>query len=62
MMIWKVVHWLDVEISSLRAPRIGYESQIETSHHRVEMASATTVYFGLERREDLIADGVAAVK
>ena len=48
VMIPKVVRWLDVDFSSLRAPRIGYESQTEISHHRVEMASAAMVYFGLD--------------
>lgn len=47
-MIPKVVRWLSVDFSSLRAPRIDYESQTEISHHRVDMASAAMVFFGLD--------------
>ena len=46
-MIPKVVRWLDVDFSSLRAPRIGYESQTEISLHRA-VASAAMVHFDLD--------------
>ncbi len=44
----KVLHWLKVDFSSLREPRYDYENQTMIDPHRVLMANAAMVYFGLD--------------
>jgi hypothetical protein len=48
VMIPNVTRWLKIDFTSLREPRYDYENQLEVSHHRVEMASAAMVHFGLD--------------
>jgi hypothetical protein len=45
-MIPKVIHWLTIDFSSLRALQYNYKSQSFIDPHRVEMANAAMVYFG----------------
>jgi hypothetical protein len=44
----KVICWLRVDFSVLLNPRLGYEQQDHIDPHRVEMASAAMVHFGLD--------------
>ena len=44
----KVLRWLQVDISSLRDPRYDYEKQTAIDPHRVLMANAAMVHFGLD--------------
>ena len=44
----KITRWLTVDFSSLREPRYNYEQQERIDPHRVEMASAAMVHFGLD--------------
>jgi len=44
----KVIRWLRVDFSTLRDPRLGYKQQDHIDPHRVEMASAAMVHFGLD--------------
>jgi hypothetical protein len=44
----KVLHWLQVDFTSLRDPRLGYEQQDHINPYRVEMASAAMIHFGLD--------------
>ncbi len=44
----KITQWLVVDFSPLCEPRYGYEQQEQIDPHRVEMASAAMVHFGLD--------------
>jgi hypothetical protein len=44
----KVIRWLQINFTPLRKPRLGYEHQECIDPHRVEMASAVMIYFGLD--------------
>jgi hypothetical protein len=44
----KITRWLTVDFSLLRKPRYNYEQQEQIDPHRVEMASAAMVNFGLD--------------
>ncbi len=44
----KIARWLTVDFSLLREPRYNYEKQERIDPHRVEMASAAMVHFGLD--------------
>ncbi len=44
----KVLHWLRVDFTPLRDPRLGYEQQDHINPYRVEMASAAMIHFGLD--------------
>jgi hypothetical protein len=47
-MIPKIIRWLKIDSSLLRKPRYNYEKQECIDPHRVEMASAAMVHFGLD--------------
>jgi hypothetical protein len=47
-LIPKVIRWLKIDFSLLREPRYNYEKQDCIDPHRVEMASAAMVHFGLD--------------
>ena len=47
-MIKNTVRWLRINFSSLRDPRYDYEQQTKICPHRVDMASAAIVHFGLD--------------
>ncbi len=44
----KVLHWLQVDFTSLQDPCLGYEQQDHIGCHHVEMASAAFIQFGLD--------------
>jgi hypothetical protein len=44
----KVIRWLRIDFTPLREPQLGYENQECIDPHRVEMASAAMIYFGLD--------------
>jgi hypothetical protein len=44
----KVLHWLQVNVTPLRDPCLGYEQQDHINPHHVEMASAAMIHFGLD--------------
>jgi hypothetical protein len=44
----KITRWLMADFSPLCEPRYGYEQQERTDSHRVKMASAAMVHFGLD--------------
>ena len=44
----KITRWLTIDFSPLRKPRYNYEQQERIDTHRVEMASAALVHFGLD--------------
>jgi hypothetical protein len=44
----KVMRWTSIDFSSLREPRLNYEAQTAIDNHRVEMASAAMLRFGLD--------------
>jgi hypothetical protein len=44
----KIARWLTVDFSLLREPRYNYEKQEQINPHRIEMASAAMVHFGLD--------------
>ncbi len=46
-MIPKTIRWLKIDFSLLCEPRYNYEKQERIDPHRVEMASAAMVHFGL---------------
>jgi hypothetical protein len=48
IMIKNRIRWLRIDFSSLRNPCYDYEKQTEICSHRVEMASAAMVHFGLD--------------
>jgi hypothetical protein len=47
-MISKIIRWLKVDFSPLCKPRYNYEQQERIDPHRVKMASAAMIYFGLD--------------
>jgi hypothetical protein len=47
-MVPKVLCWLSVDVTSMHGPCLGYKQQNHTYPHRVEMASAAMIYFGLD--------------
>jgi hypothetical protein len=47
-MIPKIIKWLKIDFSLLCKPRYNYEKQECIDPHRVEMASAAMVHFGLD--------------
>ena len=47
-MIPKVLRWLTIDFTPLREHRCGYDSQLTIDPHRVEMANAAMVHFGLD--------------
>jgi hypothetical protein len=47
-LVLKIIRWLTVDISLLRKPRYSCEQQEQIDPHRVEMASAAMVNFGLD--------------
>jgi len=47
LMVPKVVRWSAIDFSPLRAPRLDYESQTAIDPHRIEMASAAMIHFGM---------------
>ena len=44
----KVLHWLQVDITPLQDPCLGYEQQDHINSYRVEMASAAMIHVGLD--------------
>jgi hypothetical protein len=44
----KTCRWLRLDFTPLRAPRYGYKDQGAIDSHRVEMASAAMIHFGLD--------------
>ena len=44
----KIARWLTVDFSLLREPWYNYEQQEQINPHRVDMASAAMVHFGLD--------------
>ncbi len=47
-MIPKTIRWLKIDFTALRWPRYDYEQQTTICTHRVEMASAALIHFGLD--------------
>ena len=47
-MIPIVIHSLDKDFTALREPRLNFESQGRVDRHRVDMATAAMVHFGLD--------------
>ena len=47
-MIPSTIRWLKVDFSPLREPRLDYEQQEQISTHRITMASAAMIHFGLD--------------
>jgi len=48
IMIKNTIQWLRIDFSSLRDPPYDHEKQTRICSHRVEMASAAMVHFGLD--------------
>jgi hypothetical protein len=48
-MIPKLQQWLQIDFSTLRKPRLNYESQMQVDPHRVSMANAAMAHFGLDQ-------------
>ncbi len=48
LMIPKIIRWLKIDFSLLWEPRYNYEKKKHIDPHRVEMASAAMVHFGLD--------------
>jgi hypothetical protein len=44
----KIIRWRSIDFSSLREPRLDYETQVLIDPHRVQMANAAMLHFGLE--------------
>jgi hypothetical protein len=44
----KVIHWLRINFTPLREPRLGYKNQECIDPYRVEIASAAMIHFGLD--------------
>jgi hypothetical protein len=44
----KVLHWLQVDFTSLQDPCLGYKQQDHINPYRVEMASLAMIHFGLD--------------
>ncbi len=47
-MIPKLKHWLLIDFSLLRKPRLNYENQTQLNPHQVCMANAAMAHFGLD--------------
>ncbi len=47
-MILSTVRWLRIDFSTLREPRYDYDKQVKICAHRVDMASAAMVHFGMD--------------
>jgi hypothetical protein len=47
-MIPKLKRWLRIDFSTLREPRLNYESQMQIHPHQVCMANAAMAHFGLD--------------
>jgi hypothetical protein len=47
-MIPKLKRWLQMDFSTLRKPQLNYKNQMQTNPHRVCMANAAMVHFGLD--------------
>ncbi len=47
----KITRWLTVDFSLLHEHRYNYDQQEQINPHRVEMASAAMVHFGLNPGE-----------
>ena len=43
----KIIRWRSLDFSTLREPRLNYEDQMSIDPHRVEMANAAMLHFGL---------------
>ncbi len=50
-MIPKIIRWLKEDFSPLRKPRYNYKQQERIDPHRIKMASAAMIYFGLDPRK-----------
>jgi hypothetical protein len=48
LLVLKIARWLRVDFSLLREPRHNDEKQERIDPHRIEMASAAMVHFGLD--------------
>jgi len=48
VMIPNVARWLKIDFTPLHEPRFDYKNQLEVSHHRVKMASAAMLHFGMD--------------
>jgi hypothetical protein len=44
----KVLHWLQVDFTSLHDPCLGYEQQDHIDPHHMELASMAMIHFGLD--------------
>jgi hypothetical protein len=44
----KVLHWLQVDVTPLQYPCLGYKQQDHIDPYRVEMASVAMIHFGLD--------------
>ena len=47
-LIPKITRWMQVDFSTLCEPRYDFEQQEKIDPHRVELASAAMVHFGLD--------------
>jgi hypothetical protein len=47
-MIPKLKHWLQIDFSMIRKPRLNYKNQMQINPHRVCMANAAIAHFGLD--------------
>ena len=52
VMVPNIARWLKIDFTLLHEPRFDYKNQLEVSHHRVEMASAAMVHFGMANLSD----------
>ncbi len=48
MMLPKLKHWLKIDFSLLRKPRLNYKNQTQINLHQVCMANAAMAHFGLD--------------
>jgi hypothetical protein len=42
-----VLHWVQVDFTSIQDPHLGYKQQDHINPHCMEMASVAMIYFGL---------------
>jgi hypothetical protein len=47
-MVPKVLCWIKIDFTPMHEPRLGYKEQNHIDPHRIEMASAAMVHFGLD--------------
>jgi hypothetical protein len=47
-MIPKVLHWVKIDFTPMRKPRLGFEGQNHIDLDHIEMASTAMVHFGLD--------------